>query len=124
MGRGLSAALVAGVVFVFASPALAAPPVLTSVSHVDRHPAASWALPPGVKSRVAELATSLATSTDGYFFFENVKAFDTLEDAQTNWVYNFQLDPGVYYLHVAGIDEPCYFAGLCPTREFTQISTR
>ena len=115
MGRGLTAALFAGAVFVFASPAIAAPPVLTSVSHVDRHPAATWTLPPGVRSRVAEVATSPATSTDGYFFFENVKAFDVLEDAQTNWVYNFQ--------HVAGFDEPCALAGLCPIREFSQIGT-
>ena len=46
---------------------------------------------------MAEVATNPATSTDGYYFFENVKAFDVLEDAQTNWVYNFQLDPGTYY---------------------------
>jgi hypothetical protein len=123
MGRGLSAALVAGAVFVIASPAIAAPPVLTSVSHVDRHPAATWTLPPGVKSQIAEVATSPATSTDGYFFRENVKAFDLLEEAQTNWVYNLQPDPGVYYLHVAGLDEPCFFAGLCPVREFTQTAT-
>jgi hypothetical protein len=123
MGRGLSAALVAGAVFVIASPAIAAPPVLTSVSHVDRHPAATWTLPPGVKSQIAEVATSPATSTDGYFFRENVKAFDLLEEAQRNWVYNLQLDPGVYYVHVAGLDEPCFFAGLCPVREFTQTAT-
>jgi hypothetical protein len=92
---------------VFAGQGVAAPPILTSVRHIDRHPAATWSLPPGVKSKVAEVATSPATSTDGYFFFENVKAFSVLEDAQTNWVYNFQLDPGTYYVHVAAIDEPC-----------------
>jgi hypothetical protein len=92
------------------------------VSHVDRHPAATWALPAGVKSRVAELATSPATSTDGYFFFENVRAFDVLQDAQTNWVYNLQLDPGVYYVHVGGYDEPRVLAGHCPF-ESSQIAT-
>jgi len=112
-----------GAAAAFASPTLAAPPVLTSVRHIDRHPAATWTLPPGVKARVAEVATSPATSTDGYFFFENVRAFSVLEDAQSNWVYNFQLDPGTYYVHVAAIDEPCYFAGLCSIREFTQIAT-
>jgi hypothetical protein len=106
-----------------ASHAQAAPPVLLSVGHVDRHPEANWSLPAGVKSKVAEVATSPATSTDGYFFFENVRAFSTLEDSQTHWVYNFQLDPGTYYLHIAGIDEPCFFAGLCPVREFSQIMT-
>jgi hypothetical protein len=72
---------------------------------------------------VAEVATSPATSTDGYFLFENVKAFDTLEEGQTNWVYNYQLDPGLYYVHIGGLDEPCFFAGLCPVREFSQIMT-
>ena len=105
----------------FAGQATAAPPVLTSVGHVQRHPQATWSLPPGVQSRVAEVATSPATSTDGYFFFENVKAFSTLEDAQTTWIYNLQLDPGTYYVHVAGYDEPCVLAGQCPFREFSQI---
>lgn len=108
---------------VFVGQGVAAPPVLTSVRHIERHPAATWSLPPGVKSRVAEVAISPATSTDGYFFFENVKAFSVLEDAQTNWVYNLQLDPGTYYVHVAGYDEPCALAGLCPIREFSQIMT-
>jgi hypothetical protein len=49
-----------------------------------------------------------------------VRAFSTLEDAQTNWVYNFQLDPGTYYVHVAGFDESC---APCPVREFSQIMT-
>lgn len=72
---------------------------------------------------MAEVATSPATSTDGYFFFENVKAFSTLEEGQTTWVYNLQLDPGAYYVHVAGFDEPCVLAGQCPFREFSQILT-
>jgi hypothetical protein len=119
----LSGALTLGAALVFVSPAVAAPPVLTSVSHVNRHPSAAWTLPPGVKSELAEVATSPATSTDGYFFSENVKAFDTLEETQTNWVYNSQLDPGTYYVHVGGLDEPCFFAGQCPVREFSQIMT-
>jgi hypothetical protein len=121
--RRLLVLIVAIVSIVHAGDAAAAPPVLTSVGHVQRHPQANWTLPAGVKAKVAEVATSPATSTDGYFFFENVKAFSVLEDVQTHWVYNLQLDPGVYYVHVAGIDEPCAFAGLCPFREFTQIAT-
>src|SRR5215207_4247006 len=114
---------VAAIALSFASPTVAAPPVLISVSHIDRHPAATWTLPAGVKSKVAEVATNPATSTDGSFFFENVKAFDVLEDSQTYWVYNFQLDPGTYYVHISGLDEPCFFAGLCPVREYSQILT-
>jgi hypothetical protein len=108
---------------VFTGQVAAAPPVLTSVSHVDRHPSATWTLPPGVVPQVAEVATSPATSTDGYFFSENVVAFDLLQRGQTNWVYNSQLDPGTYYAHISGLDEPCFYAGLCPVREFTQILT-
>jgi hypothetical protein len=121
--RRLLLVLVALVSLALAGEALAAPPVLTSVGHIERHPQAAWSLPPGVKARIAEVATSPATSTDGYFFLENVKALSTLEDAQTHWVYNLQLDPGVYYVHVGGYDEPCVFAGLCPIREFSQIMT-
>jgi hypothetical protein len=40
-------AAVLGTFFALTSPALAAPPVLVSASHVDRHPAATWTLPPG-----------------------------------------------------------------------------
>ena len=119
----LAAAFGTGPTLLFASPAAAAPPVLVSVSDVNRHPAATWTLPPGVTSRVAEVATSPATSTDGYFFSENVKAFDVLQPTQTNWVYNSQLDPGTYYVHIGGLDEPCYYAGQCPVREFTQVAT-
>jgi hypothetical protein len=96
------------------SAANAAPPILISVGHKKRHPTAEWTLPPGVQARVIELATTPETSTDGYFFDENVDALDTLEPTQTRWVYNSQLDPGTYYVHVAGIDEPCYYADLCP----------
>jgi hypothetical protein len=74
----------------------------------------------GVVARVAELATSPATGSDGYFFFENVKAFSTLEDTQTSWTYGFQLAPGTYYVHIAGWDQPCL---PCPIREFSQIAT-
>ncbi len=70
---------------------------------------------------MAEVATSPATSTDGRFFFENVVVFDTLDDTQTNWVYNGQLDPGTYYVHVSGLDEPCFYAGQCPVREYSQV---
>jgi hypothetical protein len=121
--KRLLASTVATVAFAWAGQAQAAPPTLLSVGHVDRHPEATWSLPTGVTARVVEVAVSPATSTDGYFFFENLKAFDTLEETQTRWLYNFQLDPGTYYVHVGGLDELCFFAGLCPVREFSQIAT-
>ena len=61
----------------------------------------------GYPQRV-EVATSPATSSDGYFLTENVKAFDALlEVTQTSWVFNYQLEPGIYYVHIAGLDTPC-----------------
>jgi hypothetical protein len=104
----------------FASPALAQPPTLLTVGHVDRHPTATWTLPAGVVARVVEVATSPSIASDGYFFFENVKAFSTLEDSQTSWTYGFQIDPGTYYVHVAAWDKSCLS---CPIREFSQIMT-
>jgi hypothetical protein len=106
-----------------APTAFAAAPVLTSVGSVSRHPTATWTLPPGVQAKVAEVATSPATGSDGYFFNENVKAFDVLTDTQTSWTDTFQLDPGTYYVHIAGLDEPCFLAGKCPVREFSQVMT-
>jgi len=108
---------------VFASTALAAAPVLVSVGSVSRHPTATWTLPPGVQAKVAEVATGPATGSDGYFFFENVKAFNVLEDTQTSWTSTFQLDAGTYYVHIGGLDDPCFMAGLCPIREFSQTMT-
>ena len=105
---------------VAASPALGAPPMLQSVGQINAHPTATWTLPSGVQSRVAEVATKPDTSSDGYFFNENVKAFDTLDDGQTTWVYNSQLDPGTYYVHIGGFDPNCQ---ACPVREFSAIKT-
>jgi hypothetical protein len=121
--RRLLVLIVTIVSIVHTGEATAAPPVLTSVSHVQRHPQAIWTLPPGVVPQIAEVATSPSTGTDGYFFRENVVAFDLLERGQTNWVDSSQLDPGIYYVHIAGLDEPCFYAGVCPIREFTQIMT-
>jgi hypothetical protein len=108
----------------YATPeALAKPPTLLTVGHVNGHPTATWSLPPGVEAKVAEVATSPLTSSDGYFFSENVVSFDTLQPTQTSWTYGFQEAPGTYYVHIAGIDDPCFMAGLCPVREFSQVMT-
>ena len=96
----------------------AAPPVLDTVGHTSRHLNAIWTLPPGVEEPVIEAATSPETSTDGYFFFENVEEFSTLEASQTTYTGNLQLNPGTYYVHVAGYDTACLE---CPGREFSAI---
>ena len=110
MGRGLRLLILGAVACsaaAHASSALAQPPTLLTVGQTDRHPTATWALPPGVIARVVEVATSTSSGSDGYFFSENVKAFSTLSETQTSWTYGFQLDPGTYYVHVGGYDQPC-----------------
>jgi hypothetical protein len=106
--------------------AVAAAPVLLSVGQTSGHLTATWSLPPGVQAEVAEAAQNPSTSSDGYFFFENVLAagaFDTLADTQTTWVFNFQSKPGTYYVHIAGLDVACFYSGACPVREFSQMLT-
>jgi len=79
-----------------------------------------------VEAKVAEAAQNPATGSDGYFFFENVLAagaFNTLEDSQTTWTDTYKSDPGTYYVHVAGLDRPCFYADQCPVREFSQMKT-
>jgi hypothetical protein len=86
---------------VFASPAVAAPPVLTSVRHVDSHPAASWTLSPGVTPQVAEVATAPATSTDGFLQRERQGIRHPRAHADELGL-QLPARPRVYYLHVAG----------------------
>lgn len=79
--------------------------------------------PPGVEAKTIEVATSPVTASDGSFFAENREAFDLLGDAQTSWLSAYKLDPGTYYVHVAGLDEPCFYADLCPVREYSAVMT-
>jgi hypothetical protein len=107
-------------VFLSSGSAHAAAPILLAVGQVSQHPTATWSLPTGVQSEVIEVATNPATGSDGYFFFENVKAFDIPQSTDTTWTYTYQLDPGTYYVHVVGYDSTC---GPCPIREFSSILT-
>jgi hypothetical protein len=125
MGRNLvrrGCFLLALLVAVTLAPAtaLAAPPVLNTVGHTSRHLTAQWSLPPGVEAAVIEAAVSPETSSDGYFFDENVREFSTLEPSQTSFVGSYQLPPGTYYVHVGGYDASCL---PCPIREFSSIAT-
>ncbi|MDP9225390.1 MAG: hypothetical protein M3P18_16410 [Actinomycetota bacterium] len=113
------AALVATVLLSTGS-ALAAPPVILAVGQVSQHPTATWSLPTGVEARVVEVAIAPTTGSDGYFFSENVKAFDVPQPTDTSWTYTFQLDPGTYYVHIGGFDTTC---GACPIREFSSVLT-
>jgi hypothetical protein len=101
-----------------ASAGEAAPPNLVSVGQTDRHPTATWTLPPGVEARVVEVATTLDQASDGHFFTENTVIRSNVEPTLTSWVYRSQLDPGTYYVHVAGLDRNCEE---CPRREWSNI---
>jgi hypothetical protein len=97
--------------------------VILTADQVSQHSTATWALPPGVTAELAEVAISPLVGSDRYFFAENRKAFDVLQDAQTTWTSTYQLDPGTYYIHIAGLESPCFFASACAVREFSQIPT-
>jgi hypothetical protein len=90
-----------------AAPADAARPQLTSVGQKTRHPSATWTLPPQVDASVIEIATSPETASDGQFFSENVEVFDVLRETDLSWLYEQQLKPGTYYVHVKGFDNSC-----------------
>lgn len=98
----------------------ASPPHLVSVGHTDRHPTASWTLAPGAEARLVEVATAATHASDGHFFTENTVIRSNVESTLTDWVYRTQLDPGIYYVHVAGFDPNCEG---CPPREWSNVLT-
>lgn len=82
-------------------------PVLQSVGHVNRHPKAAWTLPPNVEASSVEVARKPTTASNGSFFQENVVASDILDESDTRWLYERQIRPGKYYVHVRGFDASC-----------------
>jgi hypothetical protein len=112
--------LVAALVLLASGSALAAPPVILTVGQVSQHPTATWSLPPGGQSSFIEVATAPTVGSDGYFFLENVVAAGVPQPTDTSWTSTYQLDPGTYYVHVAGDDTAC---GACPFQEFSTIVT-
>lgn len=83
-------------------------PTLLSVSHVQRHPEAVWTLPPSVEASEIQVARKADTGTDGAFFNEKVVISDVLAASDTHWLYESQLGPGTYYVHVRGWDRSCF----------------
>jgi hypothetical protein len=120
VGSKIAVLAVAVLALLTVSPVLAAPPTLVAVSHVKRHPQASWVLAPGSEAAFIQVATSPEVGTDGYFFEENVEDTDVLEAGQTHWLSTSQLDPGTYFVHVASYTPGCL---PCPIREWSQIET-
>ena len=105
--------------------ALAAPPTLVAVGHVDQRPTARWTLPPGVEAQAVEIATAPTLQSDGGFLAENLVVFDLVEAAQTSYrPRNRRLKTGItYYVHMSAIDWPCFFVLACPVREWSNVLT-
>jgi hypothetical protein len=89
------------------SEAQAAGPILLSVGHVQRHPEATWSLPPGGDAWTLEIATHPETGTDGSFFEENRVVFEVLSRTQTHFLGTERLDRGTYYVHVSSSNSSC-----------------
>jgi hypothetical protein len=115
--------ITAAAALVVPAATLAAPPNLVAVGHSKQQPTARWMLPPGVESQLIEVATDPALATDGSFVFENVVFFELLEAGQTSYATSRnRLKTGVdYYVHLSGIDWPCFFIFACPVREWSNV---
>ncbi len=83
--------------------------------------AASWSIPySGVEPAVIEAAKGSGADSDGYFYGWNLVELDPLSPGQTSYLGNYELPYGTFYVHVGSVDVPCFYAGLCPVREFSQ----
>lgn len=105
----------------FATPAVAdagVPTVLT-VSQAQHHATVTWALPVGTVTQNVEVSDSPAVGSDGAFFSDHVKSSDAVAPAQTTYVSTAALDPGTYFVHVAGRVAGC---DTCPTQEWSAIA--
>jgi len=90
----------AAVALIAVSSAAAVPPTLVSVGSENRHPTATFGAPKS-DHVVIQIATKADRATNGEFLNENVKVFDVLEDSEVqtgSWKYEYQLDPGSYYV--------------------------
>jgi hypothetical protein len=110
--RTVIVGVVVAAAFVLAAPALAVPPVITSLTQVARHPKATFTAP-----RAANLFIYFATkpdrATDGSFLQENIATSDFMtndEIATGQWLSESQLDPGTYYvmLRATPDDSSCF----------------
>ena len=115
----LAMSLVAAALFVPAIAEAGVPTILT-VGQVQHHATVVWALPAGTATRSVEISDSPAVSTDGSFFGDHVKSSDSVTDAQTTYTSTSALDPGVYYVHVAGIVPNC---DTCPDKEWSALTS-
>jgi hypothetical protein len=91
------------------------PPTLSSVSHQDRHPTATFSAPCADFATIY-LATKPDRATDGSFLQENIKELDLLADSEiqsARWLDENQIDPGTYWvmLRASPDFDSCYIYG-------------
>jgi hypothetical protein len=116
-GSAVVAALTLGLLL--AAPAAARAPVIVSVGQQDRFANATWTLPRGVEASFVEVATDPEVSEFGYFRQRHLVQFDALRpNAASYQDTEVRLNPGTYYIHVAGEDRA---NKQCPPREFSAI---
>jgi hypothetical protein len=101
-----------------AARSAAAPPVLTSVGASDSEVTARWTLPSGVGAQFVQIATNPSVTEYGYFLERNLVSFSALGRYDRTFRDTLQLQPGTYYVHVAGSDKTCYPD--CPRIEFSE----
>src|SRR6266508_2285727 len=94
------------------SAAKAVPPTLSSISHQDRHPVATFSAPRADFATIY-LASKPDRATDGSFLEENVKALDILTDSEIQsgqWSDESQIDPGSYWVMLRAFPDfdSCY----------------
>ena len=101
------------------STAAAAPPTLVFAGHVNRHPAATWTLPPEAEASEIEVATSPATRAGGAFLRANVVDSHLLGSRQTSWRSDAELQRGgTFYVHVSAADYGC---AECADEEWSNV---
>jgi hypothetical protein len=100
-----------------AGAAAAQPPVMTAVGAVDHRVTARWTLPEGVRAEFVQIATDPSVTEFGYFRQRNLVTFSNLGRYDTTFRDSLRLEPGTYYVHVAGSDRSCFPD--CPRIEFT-----
>jgi hypothetical protein len=101
---------IAAVLALYAAPVSAAPPrtaTITSVGTTQRHPTATWNLPPGVDPQVIEIASSPSVGSDGYFLEPYREVSDLLRKGQTSYVDFEELGLGTYWVHIQTVDHNC-----------------
>lgn len=86
-------------------------PTLASVGQQNRHPTATFGPLTGVDSVTIYFASKPDRASDGSFLQENIKDDALLTDdeiAAGSWLYESQLDPGLYYVMARASDYECY----------------